>query len=146
MAYKFKQGKYKPKYPDKWVNPDNIVYRSGLERKYFKYLESRKEIKLIASEEFFIPYWSPVDRKEHRYFVDLMVQTTNGKVWIIEIKPQSQTVPPKKTKRKKESTYLQEALTYEVNNAKWKAAREFCAKNNYIFIIATENDLSGVRD
>lgn len=146
MAYNFKQGKFVPRFPEKWVNPTGIVYRSGLERKYFRYLESRKEVVAIASEEFYIPYISPVDNKEHRYFVDLIVKTSNGQTWVVEIKPESQTIAPKKTKRKKESTFLQEAITYEINSAKWKAAEMFCRKHGYVFLIATEKDLNKVKD
>ncbi|QIG65733.1 head completion protein [Ochrobactrum phage vB_OspM_OC] len=146
MAYNFKQGIYKPLYPEKWVNPNNIVYRSGLEKKYFKHLERHQAIEKIASEEFYIPYYSPVDNKMHRYFVDLMVKTKTGEIWIIEIKPDSQTRPPKNSKRKKQTTFLQEALTYEINNAKWTAAKEFCRKRGYKFLIATELDLKNVRN
>lgn len=145
MAYKFKQGRYQPVYPKKWINPTGIIYRSGLEKKFFKYFEMHQDIALIASEEFHIKYVSPVDGKVHRYFVDLMVKTVTGEIWVIEIKPDSQTRPPKKGKRKKQTTFLQEALTYEVNKAKWDAATDYCRRKGYKFIIATELDLKNVK-
>ena len=59
---------------------------------------------------------------------------------LIEIKPEKQTMPPKKGK-KKNRTILSEAITYEVNLKKWESASEFCKKHNIKFKLITEKDL-----
>jgi hypothetical protein len=59
---------------------------------------------------------------------------------LVEIKPLKQVKEPviqeKVTKR-----YLNEVMTYGINMAKWKAAKEFCADRNWIFKILTEKEL-----
>ena len=97
MAYR---GRYIPTYPKKYKgDPSNIIYRSLWEFKLMKYLDSHKEIEKWSSEEFSIPYRSPIDRRMHRYFPDFWVQKQNGEQLVIEVKPKQQLVPPKKPKR-----------------------------------------------
>ena len=59
---------------------------------------------------------------------------------MIEVKPKKQTRPPKTPKRKTKS-YLYECKTYAVNQAKWKAAVEFCEDRRIKFKIITEDEL-----
>ena len=76
MAY---SGKFIPKHPDKYRgDPSNVIYRSLWEFKLMKYLDDHKEIVRWSSEEFCIPYRSPIDRKMHRYFPDFWVEKHNG--------------------------------------------------------------------
>ena len=42
---------------------------------------------------------------------------------------------------KRKKTYLNECATYLVNTAKWEAAKNFCKKNDWDFVIMTEKDL-----
>jgi len=97
-----------------------------------------------GSEEIVIPYISPVDNRPHRYFPDFYVRarTKTGKnaKYIIEVKPAAQTVPPKKQKRITRR-YLSEVKTYAVNDAKWKAATEYCLDRRMNFMILTEKEL-----
>ena len=51
----------------------------------------------------------------------------------------------KKKPKKVTKSYLYEAATYAVNQAKWKAAREFCLDNGVEFKIITEDELYGTR-
>jgi hypothetical protein len=61
---------------------------------------------------------------------------------VVEIKPYAQTLPPTITEAKKKSRkYLNEVMTWGVNSAKWKAAREFCKDRGYEFVIITEKEL-----
>jgi hypothetical protein len=97
-----------------------------------------------GSETIIIPYISPIDNKIHRYFVDFYVKIKNKnnliEKYLIEIKPEKFTKPPeipsKKTKR-----FIDEVFQYGVNDAKWKAAFEFCKDRNMKFVILTEKDL-----
>lgn len=136
-----RQGFFKPRNPDKYVgNPNEIIYRSNLERRYMKYLDEDSRFVKWASEEHIIPYISPVDGKPHRYFVDLVVKTVTGDVFFVEIKPYSQTMKPEK-KNQKEKTFLNEVKTWAVNEAKWKAATAHAKAKGAKFIILTEKDL-----
>jgi len=97
-----------------------------------------------SSESIVIPYHSPVDGRMHRYFPDFFVKVKdkNNKVrtMIIEIKPDAQTKPPQPRKRITKQ-YINEVTTWGVNEAKWKAAQEYCADRKWEFQILTENDL-----
>ena len=140
------KGFFKPKNPKKYKgDPTNIVYRSGWELKFMLYLDSRPEIVSWSSEETIIPYRSPLDGKIHRYFPDFIVTKINkqGKreTTLIEVKPYKQTIPPKKTKGKSNKTFITEVHTWGVNEAKWKAAKEFCKDRGWNFEIFTEKEL-----
>lgn len=142
---KSKKSIYVPSYPKKYKgNPNNIICRSNWERLFCKWCDSNENILEWGSEEFWIPYRSPIDHKIHRYFPDFLIKLRepNGKVrtYVIEVKPKKQTVPPKQKSKITES-YVFEARTYAVNQAKWKAAKEFCADRRIEFKIVTEDDL-----
>jgi len=142
MTYK---GKYKPRNLSKYQgDATNIVYRSSWELKFMKYCDSNPSILEWGSEEFFIPYLSPVDNRVHRYFPDFFVKVKdkNGKKvkYIIEVKPKHQCSPPKPQKRKTKQ-WINAVETYSVNQAKWKYATEFCKDRGIKFKILTEDHL-----
>jgi len=142
MSYK---GKYQPSYPKKYIgNSQNIIYRSLWERKFMRYCDMTPSILEWGSEEMFVWYMSPIDKKPHRYFPDfyIKVQEANGKVkkYIIEIKPQRQTLPPEKPKRQSKG-YLREVYEYARNQAKWEAAKEWCLDRGFEFKVFTEKEL-----
>ena len=142
MAYK---GKYYPSFPRKYKgDPTNIIYRSLWERKFMVYCDKNAKILEWGSEEIALPYISPHDSRVHRYFPDfyIKVQENTGKVkrYLIEVKPLKQTVRPKKPKRQTKG-YIREAFEYARNQAKWKAAREYCADRMWEFKVITENEL-----
>lgn len=138
MAY---SGKYKVKNPNKYKGDHtNVVYRSLWEKWCFKWCDESSEVKSWSSEEVVIPYFYEVDKKYHRYFMDLKITFTNGQTILVEIKPKKETAPPqfngKKTKR-----YISEGLTYVKNMNKWAAAQKFAADNGWGFQIWTEDYL-----
>ena len=138
---KYKQGKYNPIQPDKYKgNTKGIVYRSGLELNYFRYMDLNSNVVKWASEEIFIPYTS-IDGKQHRYFVDLWckVKDKDGefKEYLIEIKPFTQCFPPKQQKRITKA-YKERVATFFKNMNKWEAANIFAEKNNCKFVIFCE--------
>lgn len=143
MSYK---GVFKPKNPSKYLgNSSNIIYRSLWELKLMMYLDSHKDVLNWASEEIAVPYRSPVDRRIHRYFVDFYVKRNiQGKIKesLIEIKPKRQTQPPKTSKSKPTPRLINEIKTWSVNQAKWKAAEEFCKDKGWNFLIMTEDELN----
>ena len=108
-----------------------------------KYLDENASVVWWASEELPIPYLSPIDNRPHRYFPDFIVRAINKDkkevTMVIEVKPEKQTKPP--TQKRKTKYYLQEVVTYAVNEAKWKAANLFCKEHGWQFKILTEKDL-----
>ena len=142
MSYK---GKYKPSYPKKYKgDPTNIVYRSLWERKFMVYCDTNENVLEWQSEEFCIPYRSPIDNKVHRYFPDFFIKykDANGRIKssLIEVKPLRQCAPPPKPKRQTKK-YLGEAFEYAKNQAKWEAAREYCKDRMWEFKVLTEKEL-----
>lgn len=142
MSYK---GKYQPSYPKKYKgDPTNIIYRSLWERKFCVYCDTNENILEWGSEELALPYRSPIDNKIHRYFPDfyIKVKESNGSIkkYLIEIKPKKQTIEPIPQKRKTKG-YIYEVYEYAKNQAKWKAAKEFCEDRQWTFKILTEDDL-----
>ena len=65
--------------------------------------------------------------------------TTDGKKYLVEIKPAKETKPPRAAKKTRR--YLTEALTYVKNQSKWKAAQDFARDNGATFQIWTEDTL-----
>jgi len=140
---KFRQGTYKPKNSAKYIGKEQPVYRSGWELKFFRWCDDNVNVKEWSSESIIIPYVSPIDGKVHRYYIDGVVAIQEGQnivKYIIEIKPSSQVTPPVPGKKKK-STLIYENSRWIQNQAKWKAAREWCQKKGYKFLILTEKEL-----
>ena len=140
MSYK---GRFKPRNYQKYKGaPTQIIYRSLWERKFMQYCDTNQNILEWGSEEFWIPYRSPVDQRVHRYFPDfhMKLKEKNGVVkrYVIEVKPLRPTKPPIKKKTK---TFLYESMEYAKNQAKWKAARAYCQERRYEFKIITEKEL-----
>jgi hypothetical protein len=139
------KSRYKPSYPQKYKgNPNNIICRSSWERKFCSWCDLNDNILEWASEEFFIPYVSPLDKKIHRYYPDFLVKIKESdgktKTYVIEIKPKRQTLPPQQ-KSKITKSFIHESKTYAVNKAKWKAADEWCKDRLLEFKIVTEDNL-----
>jgi hypothetical protein len=142
MAY---SGRFTPKSPNKYKGDvTNIIWRSTWELRFLKYLDTNPAILEYGSEEVVVPYISPVDGKRHRYFVDFYfkVKTKEGatKKYLVEVKPYSQTIEPKRPKRITES-YMSSVYTYLINQAKWKSAKEFAKNSGMEFIVLTEKEL-----
>ena len=92
-----------------------------------------------------------MDGKLHRYFPDFAVKYINKnnelKNAILEIKPEKQTKPPKKSSTKSGKAtrrYMKEAVTWGINDAKWTYAREWCKQHGYDFEIWTEYTIDKV--
>jgi len=139
--------------PQKWIprNPKkyngdhtNIIVRSSWERKLCVWLDTEQSVIEWSSEEVVVPYISPVDLRQHRYFVDFYakIKTKDGSIkkYLIEVKPENQTREPKK-KTKITKQYINEVATWGVNQAKWSAATNYAADRGWSFLILTEKHL-----
>ena len=143
MSYK---GKFRPKNHKKYKGDyREVVYRSSWELKFMQYCDTNKSIVKWSSEEIVIPYRSPVDNRIHRYFPDFLIkyQDNNGRrrIMVVEIKPKKETKMPATNPKKRSKSWAYSVRTWAVNQAKWKAAREYCRDRNYEFKIMTEDDL-----
>lgn len=142
MSYK---GIYKPSNPKKYIgDPNNIIYRSLWERKFMYWCDHNENIMKWSSEEIWIPYLSPLDRRIHKYFPDFYIKykTKEGivKESLVEVKPKRQVEGPKPQKRITQKQ-MYELKEYAKNQAKWAAAKEFCADRRWEFQILTEDNL-----
>jgi TnsA endonuclease N terminal len=142
MAY---SGRFHPRNQKKYYGDvSNIWYRSLWERKVMEWFDDNENVVEWSNEELIIPYISPLDNKYHRYFPDFVakIKGKDGSIkrFVIEIKPEKQTKPPVKPKKVTRS-FINEVATWGVNEAKFKAAKEFCADRGWHFEIITEREL-----
>ena len=124
-------------------DPTQVIYRSLWERKLMVYCDKNEKVLEWGSEEIIIPYRSPKDNRIHRYFPDFWVkiqESTGVKQYLVEVKPLKQTQAPKPQKRQTQR-YLTEVMTYAKNDAKWRAAQEFCDDRGWKFRLITEREL-----
>lgn len=136
-------GKYKVKNRTKYKgDADNVVFRSMWERNAFAWCDDNSEIKEWSSEEVVIPYYYDIDKRYHRYFMDLKITFKSGKTVLVEIKPEKETQPPKRPDKSRR--YINEAMTYVKNQNKWQAASEFAKDRNWSFEIWTEKTLQNM--
>lgn len=103
-----------------------ISYRSGLERKILLAIDMFPLIIDIESEKLYIKYiWKGA---VCHYVPDLLLKLTDGKVWLIEIKPAS-------------------LIAEDRNQAKFRAAQTFCRQlgNHIRFgILTSEKDVQAL--
>jgi len=146
MAYK---GFYKIKNLHKYRgDPKECIFRSLWERKFMKYCDTNESVLEWSSEEYKIPYVSPLDNRWHRYFVDFWVKVKKKdntiKNYLIEIKPYKQTKKPVINNLKKITlTEKRKILTFSVNIKKWRAAKKYCERRGWDFLLLTEKNLFG---
>lgn len=128
-----------PKYQGKHAP----IYRSSYERQCFHLLEKHPGIIWWKSEATVIPYMSVIDGKKHSYYMDLTFEAIDKEtglpqVFLVEVKPDAQTIPPVKTTKQRQTTFVTACKRYGVNISKWNAAYEYAKKRGYKFFIWTE--------
>lgn len=105
-------------------NNKQLHFRSGMECEFYKILEKRRDVVRYSAECLEIEY--NFQGRTRRYIPDILVEFTNGKKQLWEIKPKNQTKLPK-------------------NLAKWEAANNYCQKRNIEFIVLTERGLKQLK-
>lgn len=111
------------------------------------YLDKNSHVVKWGSEEAIIPYVSPIDGRVHRYFPDFIatIKTNEGaKVVLMEVKPLKDTQLPD-PKKPKTATWQNQLKTYVINSAKFEAAKQFCQKNGFEWMIITERELESLK-
>lgn len=148
---KYNQGYFIPRNIEKYIGDyKNIIYRSGWELKFMQYCDDNNAIINWSSEPISIPYISPIDNRQHTYYVDFYVKVLEFdilKQYLIEIKPskytniqlkESKDMTPKQ--REKYQKYLQDVA---INIIKWKTAEVYAKSLGYEFKVWTEEVLFG---
>lgn len=144
---RYLHGRFIPDNPSKYVgNVNNIIFRSSWELTTFEFCDDNANVLRWSSEEIAIPYVKPVFvqpfYKVTKYYPDLYVEYLSSKGAIIkemiEIKPLKQT---KSSRSRKTKNRIIENATFMVNQAKWKAAEEWCIQRRIRFKLMTERDI-----
>lgn len=134
----YSQGTFTPTNPQKYIGVGSPVFRSGWEQTFMLVLDKHPNVIQWASESIKIPYFNPLTQKWANYIPDFLIVTVDAtgtqKAEMIEIKPLKEAVL-EKAKSKKDK------LAYAVNEAKWTAAIEWCAKAKITFRVLTEDQL-----
>lgn len=130
------------------------------------YLDDNPLVVRWASEPVPVQYLNPITNLEYckknglntkdpknwklsNYFTDFWMELKQSdgsvKKIFIEIKPHSQTQPPKTVNEsaplKEQKRFIKEAQTYAVNHAKWTAAKKYFNERGCDFVVFTERTL-----
>jgi hypothetical protein len=139
MSLKYSQGIFTPKNSEKYIGKGSIRYRSSWELKFMNFLDEHPSVKQWASESISIQYVNPVVNKTKSYVPDFFIiyEDVNGnrKGELVEIKPHKETTLEAAGRSQKNQ------IQAVVNQAKWKAAKEFCDRNGISFRVVTEHDM-----
>ena len=100
-----------------------VYYRSSWEKHVFEYLDKNEEVVNFLSEPFSLPYY--YDNNKRHYIPDILVSYKNGSQTLIEIKPEYQVTAIK-------------------NQAKFKAAQEYCDSKGILFEVWTEKTINNL--
>lgn len=129
-----------PQYTEKYIGRYPIVTRSSWEYRLCQWLDLNPTIYEWSSEGHCIRYIDPFTNQHRRYYPDFFVRTKNRK-FIVEVKPEKFTKLPTKISKSSVKTINTRKQTYYLNQAKFKAARDYCQKMGFEFLILTEKQL-----
>lgn len=132
---------YIPKNPEKYCGQYPIVCRSSWEKRMCEWLDFNNSVIEWSSEGHRIRYWDGLRGKHRIYYPDFYVMFKNRKKFIVEVKPEKHLRMPKKKGKKSKKTMTMREDIFLTNQAKFKAATEYCKKLGYDFIVLTEKDL-----
>lgn len=145
----FRQGYFIPAHPEKYIGDiTKIIYRSSWEKKFMILCDKSPMVESWSSEPVAINYFSPIDNKMHKYFVDffcsISINESVSKKYLIEIKPKSQAILEMKDPKgfKSKEKYANHLKTIIINRAKWAAAEEYAKGLGYEFKVWTEENLN----
>ena len=145
----FRQGYYRLNNPEKYIgDPTKIIYRSSWEYRFCKYCDDGENVIKWSSEPVGIKYISPIDQKEHEYFIDFYARIRKGEEeydYLVEVKPEASLEKPimesGSATMKMLKNYNYALQTWITNRAKFQAAKIHAERNGYKFIIVTEKFL-----
>ena len=142
-------GRYDIKNPKKYMGVGTCpIYKSRNELVVFSRLDNDPKVIRWGYEILEIPYMNPIDRKVHKYKMDIYCEIKNGDGilrCLIEIKQSTDMVVPKAptlANQKSRSRYNYATRTYIVNQAKWNAAIALAKQAGFKMMFITEKDIS----
>jgi hypothetical protein len=144
----FRQGYYALNNPDKYIgDPAKIIYRSSWEYRFCRYCDLTESVIKWSSEPYPIKYFSPIDQKEHDYYIDFFMRTIKNdkeEDFLVEVKPEASLKKPvfegiQTIQKLKNFNYA--AKTWIVNAAKFAAAKKHAESIGYKFVVVTEDFL-----
>ena len=146
------QGEFEPKFPEKCLNirrnGKKPFGRSSWEFRVFNWLDLNENVIEWGSEVVKIPYIFDIDQKLHNYFPDIIARIKDKDgiphTYLLEIKPEKQTTPPKVPQRKTKKAmknYDYARYHYIMNKNKWRSARQYCEGKEWKFRLVTEKNL-----
>lgn len=97
-----------------------VHYRSGYELAYYKLLDNNPEVEEYLVEPFFVNYTHNGITK--KYYPDLLISYTDGRLEVEEIKPKS-------------------FINNEINTIKFEAISKYCKLNKIKFNVITEDNI-----
>ena len=139
-------GYYKVKNTEKYVgNRYKVFWRSTWERAFCKWCDNNPKVVNWGIEPFTIQYYDKGRGKQRSYCPDFFIEMASGDKYLIEIKPDYETKPPKM--RKGTKRYILAESTFITNTCKWQTAEKYCNKKNWSFRIVTEHTMKkmGIR-
>jgi hypothetical protein len=132
------KGIFLPKNPSKVIGKGAIKYRSSWEHVFMNFCDNNPNVVNWGSEVLRIPYRNPITKKNTIYIPDFIVSyiDRNGRqhTEVIEIKPLKEAVMER-------ARSPRDKIMLAINMAKWQAAQAFCANNNLVFRLVTEQQL-----
>jgi hypothetical protein len=132
------KGIFLPKNPSKVIGKGAIKYRSSWEQVFMNFCDNNPNVVNWGSEVLRIPYRNPITKKNTIYIPDFIVSyiDRNGRqhTEVIEIKPLKEAVMER-------ARSPRDKIMLAINMAKWQAAQAFCANNNLVFRLVTEQQL-----
>lgn len=144
----YRQGYYKVKNLSKYIgDPLKIIYRSSWEFKFCKFCDDNLAVIKWSSEPFPIKYISPLDNREHNYYIDFYMKAIRDGIereYLVEVKPEASLKKPVfegKQTLKRLSQFNKAAETWLINAAKFSAAKEYAKMTNHHFIVVSEEFL-----
>jgi len=138
---------YIPVHKEKYKGSYPIICRSTWETEFCKWADMSSGIIQWSSEDVGIKYQDPNmpikdgKPKFRTYYPDFLIQTNKGEIFLIEVKPYKETIQPTRSSRKSNKTIVTETKTWRTNQAKWRAAKAYCARKGWKFKIITEKEL-----
>ena len=133
-------GKYFPVNKSKYKGTKPPEYKSSLEYRFMRYCDQTPSIIEWSYETKSIKYFDKASQKYRRYFIDFSITVKVGqfltKKIYVEIKPSSETHPPKNKKN------LKAMSTWLTNESKWSQAAIWAQSQNAQFKVITEEQLN----
>ena len=136
---KYAQGKFRPKFPEKYIGKKMPTYRSSWELNCMRFFDNNPAIIAWASEAIFVPYQDPLTGQNKIYVPDFMIVyiDKNGQkhAEIVEVKPMKEVTLERAGRSARDRAMVVR------NHAIWQACGAYCKAQGLHFRIITENDL-----